>query len=111
MEAYLMTMMENWPDVLKWTVTLVFYFIVFFYRAKIKDTVQTLSTVFKEKVEEMVSCDKSLRASMAEELLEAKSKYNDAIGEIEELKSRLNRAERALTELLADDSEVLIDGD
>lgn len=111
MEVYIMYILENWPKILEYALTALFYFLVIFFRSKINSTVETLKVLFKEKTKEIVDGDASLRVDVHQALDEAKAKYNAAVSEIEDLKNRLTRAENALMELLADDEEVCSYGD
>lgn len=111
MEVYIAYILENWPKILEYALSALFYFLVIFFRHKINSTVETLKVLFKEKTKEIVDGDASLRVDMRQALDEAEAKYNAAVGEIEDLKSRLIRAENALMELFADDTEVSTDDD
>lgn len=111
MEIYIAYILENWPKILECVLYAFFYFLVILYRAKVNGTTETLKVLFKEKTKEITDGDATLRADMQRDLDEAKAKYNEAVNEIEDLKCRLIRAEKAIVELLADDVEVCSDGD
>ena len=67
MEERIQYIVENWEVILEAAISLVLYFIVFLFSAKVNGTKVNLTALFKEKV------------PLAEsKFLEAKQKYDDA---------------------------------
>ena len=117
MEEFKQYIVQNWPTIVEYAIMVVAYFLFFLYRSKVSGTRRDLTVMFKEKAQEVTSTDLKLREDvgqtrqiMATELTEAKAQYKAAVDEIADLKARLNRAEKALTEIITE-TEVVDDGE
>ena len=106
---------ENWVvicrTIVQGAVMGVAYFLIFLYRSKVTGAKRDLSVMFREKTNEVTTADLRLRADvdyardvMQQELIEAKTNYQNAINEIADLKRRLTRTEDTVQELI--DEEV-----
>lgn len=116
MEEFKSYIVQNWPTIVEYAIMVVAYFLFFLYRAKVSGTKRDLTVMFKEKAQEVTNTDLKLREDvgqtrkvMADELAEAKRKYQAAVDEISDLKARLNRAEKALIEIIADEVENIVE--
>lgn len=117
MEEFKQYIVQNWPTIVEYAIMVVAYFLFFLYRSKVSGTRRDLTVMFKEKAQEVTNIDLKLREDvgqtrqiMATELTEAKAQYKAAVDEIADLKARLNRAEKALTEIITE-TEVVDDGE
>lgn len=117
MEEFKQYIVQNWPTIVEYAIMVVAYFLFFLYRSKVSGTRRDLTVMFKEKAQEVTNTDLKLREDvgqtrqiMATELTEAKAQYKAAVDEIADLKARLNRAEKALTEIIIE-TEVVDDGE
>lgn len=117
MEEFKQCIVQNWPTIVEYAIMVVAYFLFFLYRSKVSGTRRDLTVMFKEKAQEVTNTDLKLREDvgqtrqiMATELTEAKAQYKAAVDEIADLKARLNRAEKALTEIITE-TEVVDDGE
>ena len=117
MEEFKQYIVQNWPTIVEYAIMVVAYFLFFLYRSKVSGTRRDLTVLFKEKAQEVTNTDLKLREDvgqtrqiMATELTEAKAQYKAAVDEIADLKARLNRAEKALTEIITE-TEVVDDGE
>lgn len=117
MEEFKQYIVQNWPTIVEYAIMVVAYFLFFLYRSKVSGTRRDLTVMFKEKAQEVTNTDLKLREDvgqtrqiMATELTEAKAQYKAAVDEIADLKARLNRAEKALTEIITE-TEVVDDGE
>lgn len=116
MEEFKSYIVQNWPTIVEYAIMVVAYFLFFLYRAKVSGTRRDLMVMFKEKAQEVTSIDLKLREDvgqtrkvMADELTNAKRQYQAAVDEISGLKARLNRAEKALIEIIADEVENIME--
>lgn len=116
MEEFKSYIVQNWPTIVEYAIMVVAYFLFFLYRAKVSGTKRDLTVMFKEKAQEVTNTDLKLREDvgqtqkvMADELAEAKRKYQAAVDEISDLKARLTRAEKALIEIIADEVENIVE--
>lgn len=116
MEEFKSYIVQNWPTIVEYAIMVVAYFLFFLYRAKVSGTKRDLTVMFKEKAQEVTNTDLKLREDvgqtqkvMADELAEAKRKYQAAVDEISDLKVRLTRAEKALIEIIADEVENIVE--
>lgn len=107
---------QNWSTIVRSAISLVFYFLVFLYRAKVNGTKRDLSVLFKEKARTITHTDIELRKDFAvvqteikNELDEAKKKYDNAVTELVQYRDRLGRLEKAFVEIIAE-MEVVDDG-
>lgn len=117
MEEFKQYIVQNWPTIVEYAIMVVAYFLFFLYRSKVSGTRRDLTVMFEEKAQEVTNTDLKLREDvgqtrqiMATELTEAKAQYKAAVDEIADLKARLNRAEKALTEIITE-TEVVDDGE
>lgn len=117
MEEFKQYIVQNWPTIVEYAIMVVAYFLFFLYRSKVSGTRRDLTVMFKEKAQEVTNTDLKLREDvgqtrqiMATELTEAKAQYKAAVDEIADLKARLNRAEKALVEIITE-TEVVDDGE
>ena len=117
MEEFKQYIVQNWPTIVEYAIMVVAYFLFFLYRSKVSGTRRDLTVMFKEKAQEVTNTDLKLREDvgqtrqiMATELIEAKAQYKAAVDEITDLKARLNRAEKALVEIITE-TEVVDDGE
>ena len=117
MEEFKQYIVQNWPTIVEYAIMVVAYFLFFLYRSKVSGTRRDLTVMFKEKAQEVTNTDLKLREDvgqtrqiMATELTEAKAQYKAAVDEITDLKARLNRAEKALVEIITE-TEVVDDGE
>ena len=117
MEEFKQYIVQNWPTIVEYAIMVVAYFLFFLYRSKVSGTRRDLTVMFKEKAQEVTNTDLKLREAvgqtrqiMATELTEAKAQYKAAVDEIADLKARLNRAEKALVEIITE-TEVVDDGE
>ena len=116
MEEFKQYIVQNWPTIVEYAIMVVAYFLFFLYRSKVSSTKRDLTVMFKEKAQEVTNTDLKLREDMGQtrqimvtELTEAKAQYKAAVDEIAGLKARLNRAEKALIEIITE-TEVIDDG-
>lgn len=116
MEEFKSYIVQNWPTIVEYAIMVVAYFLFFLYRAKVSGTRRDLTVMFKEKAQEVTNTDLKLREDvgqtrkvMADELAKAKRQYQAAVDEISDLKARLNRAEKALIEIIADEVENIVE--
>ena len=116
MEEFKSYIVQNWPTIVEYAIMVVAYFLFFLYKAKVSGTRRDLTVMFKEKAQEVTNTDLKLREDvgqtregMANELAEAKRQYQAAVDEISDLKARLNRAEKALIEIIADEVENIVE--
>lgn len=116
MEEFKSYIVQNWPTVVEYTMMVVAYFLFFLYRAKVSGTRRDLTVMFKEKAQEVMNTDIKLREDvgqtrqiMVDELTEAKRKYQEAVDAIGGLKIRLDRTEKALIEIIADEVENIVE--
>jgi hypothetical protein len=116
MEEFKSYIVQNWPTIVEYAIMVVVYFLFFLYKAKVSGTRRDLTVMFKEKAQEVTNTDLKLREDvaqtrkiMADELTEAKHQYQVAVDEISDLKARLSRAEKALIEILADETENIVE--
>ena len=116
MEEFKSYIVQNWPTIVEYAIMVVAYFLFFLYKAKVSGTRRDLTVMFKEKAQEVTNTDLKLREDvgqtrkvMADELAEAKRQYQAAVDEISDLKARLNRAEKALIEIIADEVENIVE--
>jgi hypothetical protein len=116
MEEFKSYIVQNWPTIVEYAIMVVAYFLFFLYRAKVSGTKRDLTVMFKEKAQEVTNTDLKLREDvgqtrkvMSDELAEAKRQYQAAVDEISDLKARLNRAEKALIEIIADEVENIVE--
>lgn len=116
MEEFKSCIVQNWPTIVEYAIMVVAYFLVFLYKAKVSGTRRDLTVMFKEKAQEVTNTDLKLRADvgqtrkvMADELAEAKRQYQAAVDEISDLKAQLNRTEKALIEIIADEVENIVE--
>ena len=116
MEEFKSYIVQNWPTIVEYAIMVVAYFLFFLYKAKVSGTRRDLTVMFKEKAQEVTNTDLKLREDvgqtrqvMADELAEAKHQYQAAVDEISDLKARLNRAEKALIEIIADEVENIVE--
>ena len=116
MEEFKSYIVQNWPTIVEYAIMVVAYFLFFLYKAKVSGTRRDLTVMFKEKAQEVTNTDLKLREDvgqtrqvMADELAEAKRQYQAAVDEISGLKARLNRAENALIEIIADEVENIVE--
>lgn len=116
MEEFKSYIVQNWPTIVEYAIIVVAYFLFFLYKAKVSGTRRDLTVMFKEKAQEVTNTDLKLREDvgqtqkvMADELAEAKRQYQAAVDEISGLKARLNRAEKALIEIIADEVENIVE--
>ena len=116
MEEFKSYIVQNWPTIVEYAIMVVAYFLFFLYKAKVSGTRRDLTVMFKEKAQEVTNTDLKLREDvgqtrkvMADELVEAKRQYRAAVDEISDLKARLNRAEKALIEIIADEVENIVE--
>lgn len=117
MEEFKQYIVQNWPTIVEYAIMVVAYFLFFLYRSKVSGTRRDLTVMFKEKAQEVTNTDLKLREDvgqtrqiMATELTEAKAQYKAAVDEIADFKARLNRAEKALVEIITE-TEVVDDGE
>ena len=117
MEEFKRFVVQNWSVIIEYMIMAVAYFLFFLYRSKVRTTKRDLTVMFKEKAQEVTDTDIALRESvsqteqvMANELVEAKAQYQAAIDGIADLVARLNRAEKALIEIITE-TEVVDDGE
>ena len=117
MEEFKQYIVQNWPTIVEYAIMVVAYFLFFLYRSKVSGTRRDLTVMFKEKAQEVTNTYLKLREDvgqtrqiMATELTEAKAQYKAAVDEIADLKARLNRAEKALVEIITE-TEVVDDGE
>lgn len=116
MEEFKSYIVQNWPTIIEYAIMVVAYFLFFLYKAKVNGTRRDLTVMFKEKAQEVTNTDIKLREDvwqtrkvMADELAEAKHQYQAAVDEISDLKARLNRAEKALIEIIVDEVENIVE--
>jgi hypothetical protein len=116
MEEFKSYIVQNWPTIVEYAIMVVAYFLFFLYKAKVSGTKRDLTVMFKEKAQEVTNTDLKLREDvgqtrkvMSDELAEAKRQYQAAVDEISDLKARLNRAEKALIEIIADEVENIVE--
>ena len=116
MEEFKSYIVQNWPIIVEYATMVVVYFLFFLYKAKVSGTRRDLTVMFKEKAQEVTNTDLKLREDirqirkiMADELAEAKRQYQAAVDEISDLKARLNHAEKALIEIIADEVENIVE--
>lgn len=116
MEEFKSYIVQNWPTIVEYASMVVAYFLFFLYKAKVSGTRRDLTVMFKEKAQEVTNTDLKLREDvgqtrkvMADELAEAKRQYQAAVDEISDFKARLNRAEKALIEIIADEVENIVE--
>lgn len=116
MEEFKQYIVQN-SSIVEYAIMVVAYFLFFLYRSKVSGTRRDLTVMFKEKAQEVTNTDLKLREDvgqtrqiMATELTEAKAQYKAAVDEIADLKARLNRAEKALVEIITE-TEVVDDGE
>lgn len=112
MEAFEQYLTTNLPDVIKYFLMAVAYFLLFLYRAKVNGTKRDLNVMFKEKTAAVVSSEQAVReeftstkAEMARELAEAKAQYKAAVDEIADLKRELRQTKNAVNELVKEVNE------
>lgn len=116
MEEFKSYIVQNWPTIVEYAIMVVAYFLFFLYKAKVSGTKRDLTVMFKEKAQEVTNTDLKLREDvgqtrkvMSDELAEAKRQYQAAVDEISDLKARLNRTEKALIEIIADEVENIVE--
>ena len=116
MEEFKSYIVQNWPTIVEYAIMVVAYFLFFLYKAKVSGTRRDLTVMFKEKAQEVTNTDLKLREDvgqtrkvMADELAKAKRQYQAAVDEISDLKARLNRAEKALIEIITDEVENIVE--
>ena len=107
MEEFKSYIVQNWPTIVEYAIMVVAYFLFFLYKAKVSGTKRDLTVMFKEKAQEVTNTDLKLREDV--ELAEAKRQYQAAVDEISDLKARLNRTEKALIEIIADEVENIVE--
>ena len=116
MEEFKSYIVQNWPTIVEYASMVVVYFLFFLYKTKVSGTRRDLTVMFKEKAQEVTNTDLKLREDvgqtrkvMADELAEAKRQYQAAVDKISNLEARLNRAEKALIEIIADEVENVVE--
>lgn len=116
MEEFKSYIVQNWPTIVEYAIIVVVYFLFFLYKAKVSGTKRDMTVMFKEKAQEVTNTDLKLREDvgqtrkvMADELAKAKRQYQAAVDEISDLKARLNRAEKALIEIITDEVENIVE--
>ena len=106
MEEFKQYIVQNWPTIVEYAIMVVAYFLFFLYRSKVNGAKRDLTVMFKEKAQDITQT----RQVMAAELTAAKAQYQAAVNEIAGLRARLNRAEKALVEIITE-TEVVDDGE
>lgn len=111
LEAFKQLIIEKWPQILQYVLTFVAYFLVALYKSKVKGTTTTLDTLFKEKVEQVVTLDTNLRTDFSEttkkmeqDLEAAIKEYQTARAEFQQLTNTLTRTKNALMAFIMEDA-------
>ena len=100
MENIKQFIITNWPIILEYTLMFLAYFLVFLYRAKVKNTKTNLTLSMKGQKEHLEKVADDLSIQMKTELAESKAKYQAAIDKIETLEADILALHKALKELL-----------
>lgn len=117
MEEFIALLTEQWPEILKFCLYVVLYFLVILYRVRVKKSAKNMKVLVKEHTEYVSGTDKALREDVKENTNQARSYYNEAaakynivVGRIENLECAI-RAILGETEVIDNGTELCEDGD
>ena len=97
MEELKQIIITYWPTIVQYVLMFVAYFLVFLYKSNTKTN---LTTLFKDTVTHLSKTETSLRDDISVQLELSKAKYQAAVDEIADLKTRIETQERAIDALI-----------
>lgn len=102
MEEFIVLLTEQWPEILKFCLYVVLYFLVFLYRIKVKKSANNMKVIVKENSGYVTNVDKELRETVDRRVTAAEEKYDAAVKMCEHVEQKLSNLEKAIRVLIGE---------
>lgn len=102
MEEFIALITEQWPEILKFCLYAVLYFLVILYRIKVKKSSGEMRVIVKENSGYVAKVDKDLRETVDNRVKTAEEKYDAAVKMCEHVEQKLSNLEKAIRVLIGE---------
>lgn len=113
MEELNTIIVEKWPEILSYVFNFVSYFLFLLYRTKFSKTKNSMTLLFKDRVDKVDTIDKNLRSdieieriAMREELEASIEEYKKSKIAYEKCMNEMSKMHRAIIEIIAEQEEI-----